>query len=241
MVAHRNISAWQKIADDLAGAIGRGKYRTGSAIPSAMVLSETYGVNRHTVRQALLHLQSLGLVDVSPGRGTTVIETKLPYKIGKRVRFRANVSRAGLTGSTKILDATLETCGAEAGRELGLPVGSAVWRIETLSFAGKLPTSFATHVLAAARFPQFPDRLAVAKGSMTTAFRAYGIDDYERISTRITASRPSKQDHRHLALDRGEPVLCSLGLDGIEGVPFHRVESRFAASRIVFEVDGASD
>jgi DNA-binding GntR family transcriptional regulator len=43
-----------------------------------------------------------------------------------------------------------------------------------------------------------------------------------------------------LDLHDGDPVLCSLGLDAVDGKVIHRVDSRFAAARVAFEVEATA-
>ena len=70
-------TAWRRIADELAEAIGRGEYKLGDTLPASVALAERYGVHRHTVRQAFRHLAEQGLVTVSRGRGTQVTAPRL--------------------------------------------------------------------------------------------------------------------------------------------------------------------
>ena len=49
---------WSRIAADIASAIEAGTHGEGETLPAAVTIAEHYGVNRHTVRQALKHLQA---------------------------------------------------------------------------------------------------------------------------------------------------------------------------------------
>lgn len=62
-----------QIADQLAQAIRDGEYAVGGALPAERVLAEQLRVSRASVREALIALQLMGLVDVRPGGGTFVI------------------------------------------------------------------------------------------------------------------------------------------------------------------------
>jgi GntR family transcriptional regulator, transcriptional repressor for pyruvate dehydrogenase complex len=66
------------VADDvfqqlLTGVLG-GELQAGSALPAERVLSETLGVNRQAVREALQRLAQAGLVEIRHGGGTQVLD-----------------------------------------------------------------------------------------------------------------------------------------------------------------------
>jgi DNA-binding FadR family transcriptional regulator len=51
-----------------------GRLEPGAAVPSERVLAERFGVNRHAVREALKRLQQAGLVQISQGGPTRVLD-----------------------------------------------------------------------------------------------------------------------------------------------------------------------
>ena len=64
----------QSIAQRLQERIRSGAFRPGDKIPSQRVLSEELKVSRPTLREALLTLETLGLLRTYPGRGTVVVD-----------------------------------------------------------------------------------------------------------------------------------------------------------------------
>lgn len=64
----------QTIAHRLQEMIRTGELKKGEKIPSQRVLSETLKVSRPTLREALLTLETLGLVQTLPARGTFVVD-----------------------------------------------------------------------------------------------------------------------------------------------------------------------
>lgn len=51
-----------------------GQLEVGAAVPSERVLAERFGVNRHAVREALKRLEQAGLVQISQGGPTRVLD-----------------------------------------------------------------------------------------------------------------------------------------------------------------------
>jgi GntR family transcriptional regulator len=66
-------SRYAVIADELAGAIGRGQYPVGALLPSEAELRAQYDVSHHTVREAMRVLREMRLVAPERGRGTRVL------------------------------------------------------------------------------------------------------------------------------------------------------------------------
>lgn len=63
-------ASYRKLADDLRGRIEAGEYADGAKMPTEIELRESYGVSRHTVREALNQLVADGLIYRVQGRGT---------------------------------------------------------------------------------------------------------------------------------------------------------------------------
>lgn len=66
------VPMYRQLADLLRGKISGGEIATGDRIPSEARLSETYGISRITVRQALAELENDSLLQRVPGKGTFV-------------------------------------------------------------------------------------------------------------------------------------------------------------------------
>jgi GntR family transcriptional repressor for pyruvate dehydrogenase complex len=62
------------VHDRLRGQILDGTLRPGAAVPSERALAEELGVGRHAVREALKRLQQAGLVQISQGGATRVLD-----------------------------------------------------------------------------------------------------------------------------------------------------------------------
>jgi len=58
----------------LSAQILRGELQPGDALPSERLLAEDYEVNRHAIREAMKRLQQAGLVRVSHGGATRVLD-----------------------------------------------------------------------------------------------------------------------------------------------------------------------
>jgi len=235
-------TAWRRIADELADAITRGEYQLGDTLPASVALAERYGVHRHTVRQAFRHLADQGLVTVSRGRGTQVTAPRLPYPIGRRVSMRTNMGKLGITGTSRMLSAEIVAGEAEACAALRLKTGTPLWCVRGVSMADGVPMGTGTHWLSVERFPDFDRIYREAAGSITAAFKAYGIADYVRLSTRLAARLADEREAELLEIAPEAAVMVSTAVDALPDLtPVHLVASVFAGERVEMVVEPFGD
>lgn len=224
--------AWKRIADDLCLMLEKGDMHEGDCLPPASELAARYGVHRHTVRQAYIHLRELGLVRTEQGRGTFFQGAQLVYPLGRRVRFRENLRRQALDPKSRIVSCEKIAAPANIGRRIGLKTGEPIWRAILLNLTGTKPLSVGRHHVAVKRAPNLEADLAEAGGSFTAAFAASGISDYERISTTISARLASEEESRWLEIKLKAPVLVTNGLDyDGTGEPLQVTEAIFRADK----------
>ena len=122
--------------------------------------------------------------------------------------------------------------GFRAATALDVKAGAKVVRMETLSLADGRPLSRATTRLSYRAFPDFVTRFA-EHPSFTRAFSSYGIADYSRASTRISARHADVEETKLLALTPGAILLVSEGVDvDSAGNPISYALSRFPAERM---------
>ena len=227
------IALWRRIADDIRLDIVGGKLARGEKLPGEMALAERFAVNRHTVRRALAALAEDGVVRAEQGRGTFVAEAKrLSYRIGRRTRFSEGLAGQARNLEHRLIASRIENAGANAAAALKLRPGAKTVRLDTLSLADGRPLSRATSWLDYRRFADFAERFA-AEPSMTAVFRSYGIADYARASTHISARHADAEETRVLKLAPGAILLVSEAVDADDnGQPIQYALSRFPAERM---------
>jgi GntR family phosphonate transport system transcriptional regulator len=231
------VALWRQVADGIERGIASGSFAAGEKLPGEMEIAETYRVNRHTVRRALATLAERGLVRAERGSGTYVEARKLAYPLRSRTRFSEIVGAGGQEPRGQLIDASQEPATRELARELALKSGAPLVRIEALRLADRTPICVSTSWLSAERFPE-AGRVFAGTRSMTKLLAHYGIRDYRRASTRITAAIADAADAARLDLALGRPVLVVDSTDvDPEGKPLVTKRSRFAAERIEFLVE----
>jgi DNA-binding FadR family transcriptional regulator len=63
-----------QVFEQVGAEIIAGRYAPGSSLPPERTLASVFNVNRHVVREALKRLEQLGLLKVSQGGGTKVLD-----------------------------------------------------------------------------------------------------------------------------------------------------------------------
>ena len=226
------IAAWKRIADGLEGEIAAGRFRRGERLPTEAQLAAQHGVNRHTVRRALSALAERGLVRATQGSGTFVEAPPLRYPIGPRTRFSEIATAAGREAWGRLLSAREITADPALAEALELPPGGPVLELDTLHEADGVPISTGLTRLPLPRFAGFAECYAET-GSITRAYASYGVTDYLRRSTRITARHATPEETETLGLAPGRVVLVldSVNTDA-QGRPIQATHARFAADRV---------
>jgi len=231
------VALWRQVADGIERGIANGRFSAGEKLPGEIEIAETYRVNRHTVRRALAALAERGLVRAERGSGTYVETPRIAYPLRSRTRFSEIVGAGGREPRAQLIEATEEVATRELARELGLKAGAPLIRIEALRLADRAPICVSTSWLSAERFPDAGAVFANAR-SMTKLLAHYGIRDYRRTSTRITAGIVEASDAARLDLALGRPVLMVDSTDvDTDGKPLVTKRSRFAAERVEFLVE----
>jgi GntR family phosphonate transport system transcriptional regulator len=220
------IAVWRQISELLAADIRKKIYEPGEKLPTEPELAERYAVNRHTLRRAMAELEQEGLVRIEQGRGTFVQEHAIAYALGKRTRFSENLQRQGLPAHGELLGKQLLRH-AEAAGHLGLARNAELLRVRVLGRSGKRALSLAEHYLDAERFPDFAEQFETLH-SISKAYAQYGIADYTRKWSRITATLPDPDTARLLGQPKTRPVLQveALNIDA-QGRPLQYGITRF--------------
>ena len=233
------VALWRQVADGIERGIADGTFAAGERLPGETEIAETYRVNRHTVRRALATLAERGLVRAERGSGSYVEAHRLAYPLRARTRFSEIVGAGGQEPRGQLIDASEDVATRDLARMLGLKTGAPLVRIEALRSADRTPICVSTTWLSAERFPDAGDVFAATR-SMTKLLAHYGVRDYRRASTKITAAIADATDATHLDLALGRPVLVVDATDvDTAGKPLVTKRARFAAERVEFLVENS--
>ena len=231
------VALWRQIADRMRQGIAAGTLGEDGRLPPELALSERFGVNRHTLRSAIAALVQEGVLRAEQGRGTFIVDRKrLSYPISSRTRFSAGLEGQARERRSLLIAHAVEPASAAVADALDIDIETPVLRLETVSEADGRPISRATAWLDATRFAGFADVYAESR-SITAAFARFGVADYLRKSTLVTARHADPADLADLRLSPGAIVLVTVAVNvDIEGRPIQFSETRFAADRVELSI-----
>jgi len=235
------VALWRQIADRIRQIASSGEFDGSGRLPPEIALAERFGVNRHTVRSAIALLVQEGVLRTEQGRGT-FIETlpRLTYPIGARTRFSEGLAGQAHERRGVLVSHAVEPAGREAATALGVAEGAPLVRLDTRSEADGRPVSRASSWFDAARFTGIENHFATS-GSITAALKAFGIDDYVRRTTTVTARLADGRDIETLRLSPGAIVLITEAVNtDMTGAPIQYARTHFAADRVELRIDNSS-
>jgi GntR family phosphonate transport system transcriptional regulator len=226
------VAVWRQIADTLSDDIRNRSFVATGRLPSETELAARFGVNRHTLRQAVGALQTEGLLRIEKGRGMFVQHEMLNYALSRRTRFSENLQRQGLLPGKQVLAARAMGAPERVARELQMARGEQVLMMETLNEANDQPVSLATAYYPASRFEGLLDLLLEGRGTSEILAR-FGVQDYLRAQSRITTKMPDDETARLLKQPSTRPLLCVECLDvDMQGRPIKYGETVFCGDRV---------
>ena len=236
------ITIWKQIADDLQRRIRQQEWPAAGKLPSEAVLAAHYGVNRHTVRQALQDLADRGLIDIRHGTGSFVASQVFDYELIERPRFSEWVKRYNKPARKQILQAEILAFDALPERERILRYGvfppvSQVAMVKALSFVGEEPVSLARHLFFGENLLGLIGHLQSGMG-ITASLRLNGVSDYTRYRSTITMALPQAEDRQLLRMTSGECLfVCeNVNVDPAgRGIEFSIVRYPGSRVRMVYE------
>ena len=227
----KGISAWKQISDDIETSIKSNTWKPGDKLPTEMELAKAYRVNRHTIRRSVHELVEKGLVSVEQGRGMFIPDYVLNYKLAKRTRFSEVVSSHNKFPGGRALSGEVIKANKKVSEALTMPFEAKVCLLRTIRELDGVPIVLAAHYFSASRFPDFLKRFEEFK-SVSKTLDSYGLGNYERQSTNISARMPNSEEMASLKQPANRPVLIteSVNVDSF-GEPIEFGISAFSADR----------
>jgi len=233
----KGLSIWKQIERQLLRDIAMEVFKPGEKMPTEMELSTRFDVNRHTVRQAMAALAEANVVRVEQGRGAFVQEQVLDYPLNNRTRFSQIVSSRHRLPDKRLVSDKIIKASPTVARNLKIKPGEKVIEILSVSEADGVPLAVGHSILPEKRFRGIVDIFKETK-SLTEAFKDYGIYDYTRKFTKISAQLPSGKIAGLLKQQKSRPILVTESVDvDSSGVPVEYGNTSFTSDRVQLLVE----
>lgn len=127
---------WAQLESDLRTRLESGEF--DESFPTDLELTEAYGVSRHTVREAVRHLNKTGLLKRERGRGTVVNRAEFEQSLGTLYSLFQSVESAGVEQTSEVLRCEI-VVDAEAAAHLEIDEDAELVLVERLRLAGGSP------------------------------------------------------------------------------------------------------
>lgn len=127
---------WAQLEGDLRARLEAGEF--AESFPTDLELTEAYGVSRHTVREAVRHLNKTGMLKRERGRGTVVNRAEFEQSLGTLYSLFQSVESAGVEQTSEMLRCEVVT-DTVAASHLELDESTELVLLERLRLAGGAP------------------------------------------------------------------------------------------------------
>ncbi len=128
---------WAQVLADLRSRIAAGEFE--SRFPGDLDLVAHYQVSRHTVREAVRHLQAEGVLERRRGRGSFITHAPIEQPLGALYSLFRSIEAAGMTQGS-VVRHLCRRSDDEAAAMLECP-GETLVYLERVRYADKVPVA----------------------------------------------------------------------------------------------------
>ena len=185
--------------------IEEGEYPPGMAIPSENELSETYGVNRLTVRNAIDALVNEGLLRRIQGKGAFVVGDRIERDLDSLSGFRQTMNDRNASPEAKILAKTRRKAGKKYARIFGIDEDDEIFYVRRLNSANGEPISIEHTFVPTKKVPKL-DGIDLSVFSLYEVYGFYGVSPVRAYQT-IDLISLEARDARMLDVEPGATVM----------------------------------
>ncbi len=218
--ASRPPPLYKAVKQQIADALGEGRWKHGQAIPSEPLLARRFAASVGTIRKAVDELVAENILDRQQGRGTFVTSFTRDYMLNVFFTIVDAKSRTKELPRSEMLSFRRGRADLATARELGIDRGAPVFEIRNLLSLGGAPVIFDHVRLPVALFPDLTGRIFDDRDSTIYALyqSRYGIT-VSRTEEMIAAATADERLARALDLGKEKAVLrivrTSYTYDGI--------------------------
>jgi GntR family transcriptional regulator len=197
---------YSQIAERVTERIKAGKLLPGSRLPPERELSESLGVNRMTLRQALHLLESQGLLVRRQGDGTYVAEPVIERQAGKLFSFTRGMARRGYTPGARIVLFTQRPVDPATARTLKLRADALVYDLHRLRLIDDEPVMLERFLIAVQRFPNLEKHDLEHRSMYEVMQTEYGVT-VEQARQSLEPVVAGKYEARLLGIKTNAPLM----------------------------------
>lgn len=227
--------AYVRVYNSLRSRIMENEYAIGDHLPSEPELEKQFMVSRTTVRKAVELLSNEGLVEARQGRGTVVLDYTTTQNINQVSSLSETLERRGIKVYTKNMHIDTIPASAHIARELEIPQGTPVVRIQRLQMADDTPIALFRNYLVEEYVPNIRNYVSTFSHLYDFLEEHYGLL-IDSARDRISARSASFEEAEMLKVPIGEALIYLVRVCYSSGRVIGSDHCRIIGSRYEFEI-----
>ncbi len=202
------IPYYYQIEEWIRGKIASGNLKPGDMLPNEISLSEQLGVSRMTVRQALNHLTSEGILIRHRAKGTFIAppRSQIPFVRDQLRSVTEEVTAEGHKLSSQVLALELLPASGELQRDLKMQPSDQVILIRRLRCIEDGPISIENTYHPYKFFPELLNIDLTDQSIYAILHDKYNSRPAEAVDT-LVASVSTQDEAQLLEIEPGDPVM----------------------------------
>lgn len=196
---------YQRVQEELAEEIERGRRLPGSRLPPERALAEHFGVSRVTLRRALEELARAGVI-ARAGTGWAVVSTAIGEPPNVLMSFSEMAASRGLTPGGRVLDRRVRPATIDEAEALGLAPGAPLFELERLRSMDDVPIMVDRTRIPLSLAPDLDQLVLVGSSLYEVLEHRYGMRP-SRARFLVEAIAADRRRAALLGLEPGEPLL----------------------------------
>lgn len=196
------VPLYYQLAQAIEAAIRDGDLAPGDRFENELALAKRLTLSRPTTRRAIQELVDKGLLVRKRGVGTQVVQSPVHRRVELTSLFD-DLTRAGQTPTTELLEYQRMVVDEEVARELNLAADAEIVMIQRLRCANGEPLAVMTNYLPA---DLAPDAEELEASGLYQALRTRGV--HIRLARQRIGARPATRSEARLLNEKaGAPLL----------------------------------
>lgn len=197
----------KSIVSDIEQRIRSKNLLPGDRLPSENEISREYMASRFIVRRALRQLENLGWVDAVQGKGRFVKCRPLQISLEKRVTLPIHMEDHAEDYKSVIRKQVKQKATSTLLEAMPLPDNAMLLFIERALYFSDVPSAILRQYIPLTRFPDFPDALEAAGGSVSHALVRCGLQSYERGAAMLKTMPPDPAERELMRVPNHIPFI----------------------------------
>lgn len=123
-----------QVTEELTAMIRDGKVKVGQMLPTEQELSRQFDISRHTAREALRRIETMGLVERKRGSGTRVTAQHSPVVYNQFVESLEDLLQYGQATHMSVRESREDRVPAELAGALGCETGTEMVHLSAIRY-----------------------------------------------------------------------------------------------------------